>query len=76
MPPAGVSKSTGILAYAAMFDNPKIYTVGDNYNDLGMIRASKAGILFRSTEQIRKDHPELPSCETYPDLLSLIRRAY
>ncbi|MBQ6398940.1 MAG: bifunctional phosphoserine phosphatase/homoserine phosphotransferase ThrH [Clostridia bacterium] len=49
---------------------------GDSYNDLGMIRASKAGILFRSTEQIRKDHPELPSCETYPDLLSLIRRAY
>ena len=38
--------------------------------------ASKAGILFRSTEQIRKDHPELPSCETYGDLLTLIRRAY
>ena len=38
MPPAGVSKSTGILAYASMFDNPEIYAVGDNYNDLGMIR--------------------------------------
>ena len=48
---------------------------GDSYNDLGMIQASKAGILFRSTEQIRKDHPELPACETYEDLLALIRGA-
>ena len=46
---------------------------GDSYNDLGMIQASKAGFLFRSTEQIKKDHPELPACETYTDLLSLIR---
>ncbi|MBR2854767.1 MAG: bifunctional phosphoserine phosphatase/homoserine phosphotransferase ThrH [Clostridia bacterium] len=49
---------------------------GDSFNDLGMIQASKAGILFRSTEQIRKDHPELPACETYDDLLALIRKAY
>ena len=49
---------------------------GDSYNDLGMIQASKAGILFRSTEQIKKDHPELPACETYDDLLALIRKAY
>ena len=49
---------------------------GDSYNDLGMIQASKAGILFRSTEQIRKDHPELPACESYDDLLALIRKAY
>ena len=49
---------------------------GDSYNDLGMIQASKASILFRSTEQIKKDHPELPSCETYDDLLALIRQAY
>jgi phosphoserine/homoserine phosphotransferase len=49
---------------------------GDSFNDLGMIQASKAGILFRSTEQIRKDHPELPACETYYDLLALIRKAY
>ena len=49
---------------------------GDSFNDLGMIQASKAGILFRSTEQIKKDHPELPACESYDDLLSLIRRAY
>ena len=49
---------------------------GDSYNDLGMIQASKAGILFRSTEQIKKDHPELPACESYDDLLALIRKAY
>ena len=47
--------------------------LGDSFNDLGMIQASKAGFLFRSTEQIKKDHPELPACETYEDLLSLIR---
>jgi phosphoserine/homoserine phosphotransferase len=48
---------------------------GDSYNDLGMIQASKAGFLFRTTEQIRKDHPELPACETYGELLALIRGA-
>ena len=48
---------------------------GDSFNDLGMILNSKAGFLFRSTEQIKKDHPELPSCESYGDLLSLIRSA-
>ena len=48
---------------------------GDSYNDLAMIEASKAGFLFRSTEQIKKDHPELPACETYDELLALIRAA-
>ena len=48
---------------------------GDSYNDLGMIQASKAGILFRSTDQIKQDHPELPACESYDDLLRLIRQA-
>ena len=48
---------------------------GDSYNDLGMILASKAGILFRSTEQIKKDYPDLPACESYDDLLALIRKA-
>ena len=48
---------------------------GDSYNDLGMIQASKAGILFRSTEQIKKDYPDLPACESYEDLLRLIREA-
>ena len=48
---------------------------GDSFNDLGMIQASKAGFLFRSTEQIRKDHPELPAFEEYDDLLNAIRAA-
>ena len=48
---------------------------GDSFNDLAMIQASKAGFLFRSTEQIKKDHPELPAFEEYNDLLSAIRAA-
>lgn len=48
---------------------------GDSYNDLEMIQASKAGFLFRSTEQIKKDHPELPAFEEYDDLLAAIRAA-
>ena len=45
---------------------------GDSYNDLGMIQASKAGFLFRSTEQIKKDHPELPAFEEYDELFNAI----
>ncbi len=48
---------------------------GDSYNDLGMIQASKAGFLFRSTEQIKNDYPELPAFETYDELLSAIKEA-
>ena len=48
---------------------------GDSYNDLGMIQASKAGFLFRSTEQIKKDYPQLPAYETYDELLAAIRAA-
>ena len=48
---------------------------GDSYNDLGMIQAGKAGFLFRSTEQIKKDYPDIPACETYGELLALIRQA-
>lgn len=48
---------------------------GDSYNDLGMILASKAGFLFRSTEQIKKDHPELPAFETYDELLNAVKEA-
>ena len=48
---------------------------GDSYNDLGMIQASKAGFLFRSTEQNRKDHPELAAYEEFDDLLAAIRTA-
>lgn len=48
---------------------------GDSYNDLGMIEASKAGFLFRSTEAIKKDHPELQAFEEYDDLLAAIKQA-
>ena len=47
---------------------------GDSYNDLGMIQASKAGFLFRSTEQIRRDHPELPAIEEYDELFEAIMK--
>ena len=48
---------------------------GDSYNDLGMIQSSKAGFLFKSTEKIRADHPELLAYETFDELLAAIRRA-
>lgn len=48
---------------------------GDSYNDLGMIQASKAGFLFRSTEKIKADHPELPAYEEFDDLMAAIKRA-
>ena len=47
---------------------------GDSYNDLGMIQASKAGFLFKSTEQIKKDYPEIPAFEEYDELLSAIKK--
>ena len=43
---------------------------GDSYNDLGMIQASKAGFLFRSTDKIKADYPQIPAYETYDELLS------
>ena len=46
---------------------------GDSYNDLGMIQASKAGFLFKSTDQIKADHPELPAFESFGELLSAIK---
>ena len=48
---------------------------GDSFNDLAMIQASKAGFLFRSTEQIRKDYPDLPAYEEYSDLLAAFKAA-
>ena len=48
---------------------------GDSYNDLGMIRASKAGFLFRSTDKIKADYPQLPAFETYDELLNGIKAA-
>ena len=46
---------------------------GDSYNDLGMIKASKAGFLFKSTDKIKQDNPDLPAFETYDELLNAIR---
>ena len=48
---------------------------GDSYNDLGMIRASKAGFLFKSTDQVKNDNPDLPAYETYEELLAAIKAA-
>ena len=48
---------------------------GHSHNDLSMIQASKAGFLFKSTEQIKKDHPELPAYETYDELMAAIKSA-
>ena len=48
---------------------------GDSFNDLAMIQASKAGFLFRSTEQIKKDYPDLPAYEEYSDLLAAFKAA-
>ena len=48
---------------------------GDSYNDLGMILNSKAGFLFRSTESIKADYPNLPAYESFDDLLSAIKAA-
>ncbi len=47
---------------------------GDSHNDMGMIRASKAGFLFKSTDQIKKDNPDLEAFEEYDDLLNAIKK--
>lgn len=80
-----VSEAGEITGFTMRIEQSKLTTVkalqsigydtiasGDSYNDLGMIQASKAGFLFRSTEQIKKDHPELPAYETYDELLAAI----
>ena len=48
---------------------------GDSYNDLGMIRASKAGWLFKSTDQIKEQNPDVGTCESYGELLENIKKA-
>lgn len=48
---------------------------GDSHNDLGMIQASKAGFLFRSTDAIKKEYPKLPAYEEYSELLAAIKKA-
>ena len=46
---------------------------GDSFNDIAMIRASKAGFLFRTTQAIKDDNPDIPTCETYDELLNAIK---
>lgn len=83
-----VAENGEITGFKMRIENSKLTTVkalqsigyqtiasGDSHNDLGMIKASKAGFLFRSTEQIKKDHPELLEYETYEELLAAIKKA-
>lgn len=48
---------------------------GDSFNDLAMIQASKAGFLFRAPDSIKADYPDIPACETYDELMTLIKSA-
>ena len=67
------SKYTTVRALQSMgFDT---IAAGDSFNDLGMIQASKAGFLFRSTEQIKKDYPQYEAYESFDDLLEAIKKA-
>ena len=67
------SKLTTVTHLQAMgFDT---IAAGDSFNDLGMIQASKAGFLFRSTEQIKKDYPQYEAFEEFGDLLNAIKKA-
>lgn len=83
-----VAENGEITGYRMRVENSKYSTVkalqsigfetiasGDSHNDLGMIKASKAGFLFKSTEQINKDNPELPAYETYDELMEAIKKA-
>ena len=68
-----ISKLTTVKALqSAGFET---IAAGDSFNDLGMIKASKAGFLFKSTEQIKKDNPELEAYETYEQLMEAIKKA-
>ena len=67
------SKLTTVKALQSM--GYETIASGDSFNDLGMIQASKAGFLFKSTQAIRADHPELPAFEEFDDLLCAIRGA-
>ncbi|MGI6018863.1 MAG: bifunctional phosphoserine phosphatase/homoserine phosphotransferase ThrH [Marvinbryantia sp.] len=83
-----VAEDGEITGFKMRTENSKLSTVkalqsigfdtiasGDSYNDLGMIKASKAGFLFKSTEQIKADHPELLAFETYEELMTAIKQA-
>ena len=67
------SKLTTVKALQSM--DYETIASGDSFNDLGMIQASKAGFLFKSTQAIRADHPELPAFEEFGELLEAIKGA-
>ncbi len=69
----GQSKLTTVRALQSI--GYETIASGDSYNDLGMIKASKAGFLFKSTDKIKADNPELAAYETYDELMAAIRRA-
>ena len=83
-----VAENGEITGFRMRVDQTKLTTVkalqsigfetiasGDSYNDLGMIGASKAGFLFRSTPEIKAEHPELQAYETYEELMNAIKKA-
>ena len=83
-----VSGNGEITGYKMRVEQTKLTTVkalqsigfetiasGDSYNDLGMIQASKAGFLFRSTDKIKAEYPHFPAYETYDELLGAIKKA-
>ena len=83
-----VAENGEITGFKMRIENSKLTTVkalqsigydtiasGDSHNDLGMIKASKAGFLFRSTDEIKKEYPELPAFETYDELMAAIKEA-
>ena len=83
-----VNEKDQITGHRMRVENSKLTTVkhlqamgfetiaaGDSFNDLGMIGASKAGFLFRSTEQIKADYPQYPAYESYDELLRAIKAA-
>ena len=67
------SKLTTVRALQSM--GFETIATGDSFNDLAMIRASKAGFLFRSTEQIKADYPEIPAYEEFDELLAAFKAA-
>ena len=70
----GSTKLSAVKAFQSTgFDT---IAIGDSFNDLEMIRQSQVGILFRTTEAIRNDNPDLPALETYDELLSIIKSKY
>ena len=67
------SKLTSVKAFQSM--GYETIACGDSYNDLGMIRASKAGFLFRAPDNVKAENPDLKTCETYEELLAAIKGA-